>query len=176
MTGVQTCALPILLIDVGKDTGIAKGNRVVVDGSIVIGTVSRINGRVGTVVLFSTHDIKTEVLIGTSTARVIAQGRGGGNFIAKIPREIDIHKGDIITLSGSPTLLFAKVGVIESNPKDPFQTIFFQNPVNVNKLSFVQVVTDNEEKPETFTPVSKDSTLDQKVNEATTSSAQNDEI
>ena len=136
-----------ILIDVGNEAEIVEGNRVVVNGSIVIGTISKVSGRVGTVVLFSTEGIETEVLIGTSTARVVAVGRGGGNFVAEVPRDLALNNEDLITLPGSPTLLFAVVEKIESNPADPFQSIFFQNPVNVSTLSFVQVLTNNEEGP-----------------------------
>lgn len=145
-----------LLVDVGKETGIQPGNRVVVNGNIVIGTLSEINGRVGMVVLFSTPGIETEVFLGTSTAHISARGQGGGNFIAEVPRELEVHEGDLITLPGYPTLLFSTIEKIESNPSDPFQSIFFQNIVNVNKLSFVQIVTDNEEVFEAPLPSATD--------------------
>jgi len=137
-----------LIIDIGEDTGIAVGNRVVVDGSIVIGELSKVEGKVGTVVLFSAPGIETDVFIGTTTASVVAVGQGSGNFIVEVPRGLGIIEKDTLTLAGLPTLVFSEVDKVISNSTDPFEIVLFQNPVNINALRWVQVVTNNEEVPQ----------------------------
>lgn len=136
-----------LLVDLKNVSNVSLGNRVVVDGRIVLGSLSALDGAVGTVVLFSTPGVETEVFIGTTTASVIARGRGSGNFVAEVPRELGVRVGDTVTLSGLPTLLFAEVEEIVSNSADPFELALFQSPVNVQTLRWVQIVTDDSETP-----------------------------
>jgi len=80
------------------------------------------------------------VSIGPENIAAEAIGRGGGNFIVKLPRGVGVEKGDIITMPDISARIFAVVEEIESNPSDPFVTILFKNPVNFNEIKWVQVI------------------------------------
>lgn len=129
------------VIDVGSDAGIRKGDNVVAFGNIFIGTVDKVNRSTSVVKLFSSPGELTTVSIGEDNITANAEGKGGGNFIVKLPRGIGIEKGDIVTIPNINARIFAVVEKIESDPSDPFLTALFKNPVNMNNIKWVQVVT-----------------------------------
>ena len=112
-----------LLVDIGGNANVKEGNRVVVNGSIIIGTVSRVDRKVALITLFSTPGVLTEVFIGTSTASVTARGEGAGNFTIEVPRELGISVGETVSLLGSTAFPFGKVEFVVSTPTHPFEII-----------------------------------------------------
>jgi rod shape-determining protein MreC len=128
------------VIDIGGDVGIEKDSEVYVVGDILIGKVSEVYKNTSTVTLFSSPGQTTPVFIGLENVSANAQGRGGGNFIVELPRGVEIKKGDIVTIPDINTKLFAVVEEVEADPSDPFITILFKNPVNMNDIKWVQVV------------------------------------
>jgi rod shape-determining protein MreC len=129
------------VIDVGDKSGIKKDSYAYVEGNIFIGKIAEVYENKSLVKLFSSPGEIMRVSIGIENVLANAEGAGGGNFIAKLPRGVSIEKGDIITIPNISARIFAVVEEIESNPSDPFITILFKNPVNMNKIKWVQVVT-----------------------------------
>jgi len=140
------------LIDLGEHTA-AVGDRVVVEGSVVIGTISEVYGRSAQVLLFSAPGVETAALVGPQLTPVTARGQGGGSFIAEFPRDIEVHEGDSVVLPGVNPHLFATVESVEAAPSDPFVTIRFKNPLNLQSVVWVQVITDASEEPPFEDPV-----------------------
>lgn len=128
------------VIDIGKSSGIQKDDNVFVQGNVFIGKIDEVNKNTSTVILFSSPGQITQVSIGLQNISANAKGRGGGNFIVELPRGTEVEKGDIVTMLGIDIKLFAVVEEIESNPSDPFITILFKNPINMNDVKWVQVV------------------------------------
>jgi cell shape-determining protein MreC len=134
-----------LLVDLPEGDGVAVGNRVLADHSVVIGELAGISGRVGSVSLYSSSGRETEVLIGTSTQSVIARGLGSGNFVAEVPREFAVAEGDRITLPGLSSFAFSTVSSVLREASDAFILVQFQSPVSLRELSWVEVITDDVE-------------------------------
>jgi len=130
------------VIDIGRSEGVKKGARVVVSGDIVIGVVEKVFKNTSLVTLFSTPGVETEIVIGLQQIVATAIGRGGGNFIAQLPRDAGIEEGDSIVIPGVGIKLFGIVETIEVDITQPFQTILFKNPVNMAEIKWVQVVTE----------------------------------
>ena len=128
------------IIDIGEDSGVQVEDHVFVSGNIFIGEITEVYKNTSTVKLFSSPGQVTPVSIGLQSISVNAVGRGGGNFIVELPRGTEVEKGDIVTMPGIDVKLFAVVEEIESHPSDPFITILFKNPVNMNDIKWVQVV------------------------------------
>ena len=103
------------VIDIGEDFGVKDGDRVLVSGDIFIGTVDEVHGNTSIVKLFSSPGVFTPVFIGHENISVNAAGVGGGNFIAKLPRGVDVEKGYVVTMSDINTRVFA---VIEEQGDD----------------------------------------------------------
>ena len=135
-----------LIIDVGEST-VAVGDRVVVEGSIVLGTISEVHAKTAQVLLFSAPGVETQVLVGPERVPVTARGQGGGSFVAEFPREAHIEEGYTIVLPGINPYLFATVASTEVSPSDAFVTVRFNNPINFQALTWVQVITDTREVP-----------------------------
>lgn len=128
------------IIDVGERSGVRKDDNVFVDGNIFIGRIDKVNKNTSLVKLFSSPGEITQISIGLENVSANAEGIGGGNFIAKLPRGIGIEEGDIITMPDISVKVFAVVEEIDADPSDPFLTVLFKNPVNLNDIKWVQVL------------------------------------
>jgi len=129
-----------LIIDRGRDDGLIKGDRVLVEGAIIVGVVTEVYTRSAHVTLFSSPGIESAVVIGPSHIQSVARGRGGGNFEAVLPRGVAIEKGDEILMPGISPLLFGVVEEVIAKPSDSFQTILFKNPVNASEIYYVELI------------------------------------
>lgn len=127
-----------LLIDLGSDSGIAVGDRVIVSGSVPIGTVVQVESSFSKVVLYSSAGESISVIIGTST-QATAEALGSGSFRVKIPREVPIVQGDPVAIPSIRAELFGTVVKVDLVEGDAFKYVFFQNPVAITDLRFVQV-------------------------------------
>lgn len=166
LRGVDTTPYDSLIVDVGSADGVYEGDLVTADGGVAIGSVRKVFSNTATVVLFSTPHEKTAVLIGgaTSTVPAIAEGQGGGTFMALLPREVDVSVGDSVSLSTLNSVLFAMIERVEADPVESFERIFFKNPVNVGALRFVIIKRGFTWRPgveETATPDENNATKEQ---------------
>jgi cell shape-determining protein MreC len=128
-----------LIIDIGADHALSVGD-FVASNDVYIGKVAEVYAHSSKVVLFSSGDQKFEVLLNPSHVSVTAYGRGGGNFEAQVPRDIDIAEGDVVTVPGIAVDIFATIEAIVEKPTDSFKTILFKSPVNIETLKWVDVV------------------------------------
>lgn len=128
------------IVDVGRTSSISKGDQVAVLGDFVIGTIEEVYRNSSLVTLFSAPGVKTNALIGPTKLLVIAEGRGGGNFEARLPHGIDIQKNDVIVLPNINTQVLGVVEEIIATPTGAFQTILFKNPINMAEVAFVQII------------------------------------
>jgi rod shape-determining protein MreC len=129
-----------LIIDGGKNQGISPGDSVVVSGSVLVGKVDEVYERSSKVKMFSSPGEKMEVLIGSSNIQAEAEGQGGGNFLVKLSREIDVKEGDAVVIPGITPKVFGVVEKIDTDATRAFQNILFKTPYNIFEIHFVQVV------------------------------------
>ncbi len=128
-----------LVLDAGEKQGVKVGDKVL-SGDFVIGQVRAVYANYSKAVLASSPGERFTVRIATSSIDTEATGRGGGNFIAKLPKEIPIKRGDLIKSPGLEPRFFGVVGDIEQTETSSFQFILFKLPVNINTLEWVEVV------------------------------------
>jgi len=128
-----------LVIDVGAQKEIQTGDRVYAHGDIPIGEVVSVKRRSSIVELFSTQGRITEVSIGSDSVSGSAEGRGGQNFLIRLPRDVAIHTGDVISAPDIGVSVLGTVGHVEKDENSPFQRIYFTSPVHVQNLSWVTV-------------------------------------
>lgn len=148
-----------LLIDLGQEVA-GVGDRVTVEGSIVIGTISEVYKGTAQVLLFSAPGVETEALVGPLRIPVRARGQGGGSFVAEFPRDAVVQEGDAVVLPGVNPYLFATVMSTEATASNPFITIRFKNPINLQSIVWVQVITNPLEAAavEDFVPLTSSTT------------------
>lgn len=129
----------VIIIDAGIDKGVKAGNRVLYKDSFTIGEVEEIYDRSSKVKMYSSPGEKFLALVGERLVQVEAEGLGGGNFSAKLPRDIEVNEGDAAVVPSISTAIFGFVQKIELNPTDSFQKIIFKIPVNLSELQWVLV-------------------------------------
>lgn len=127
------------IIDIGSNNGIKAGDRVYAEGDTLLGDIVEVYANESKVELFSNPGRMTSVLVGTSTIAAMATGRGGGNFIIKLPAQTPLVSGAIITTPNIKPHVFGIVNTIIVDSTDSLQTILFRSPVNVGQIDFVEV-------------------------------------
>src|SRR5437016_3002805 len=85
-----------LVLDQGSLEGVAVGQAVLFQ-NVALGEISEVFSHTSKAKLFSTAGTDMEVVIGPNHVHVEASGRGGGNFIARLPKSVSIQKGDTVT-------------------------------------------------------------------------------
>jgi rod shape-determining protein MreC len=133
-------AYDTLIIDIGENDGVSVGDKILAEGNVFIGYISEVYAGMSKIVLYSSPNEKTKVLVGNNNIEKEALGIGGGNFRLETPREIDIKEGDVVTIPSLSLNIFGIVEKVEYKDADSFQSVFFKNPVNISELKWVQVV------------------------------------
>lgn len=128
-----------LLIDAGANQGIMNGKLVLALGFLPIGRVAETFSDSAKVVLFSSPGQKTEVIISGGNIFLEIVGRGGGNFEAVLPRDMELPQGTEAMLPGANGGLIGMVETTISDPRDAFKKVLLSSPVNIQELKFVQV-------------------------------------
>ncbi|MDO8579828.1 MAG: rod shape-determining protein MreC [bacterium] len=130
-----------LIIDRGKRDGLAVGNMVYAQGDVLIGEIAEIYDNRSKVTFFSTPGKKTNISFDNSNVRAEARGRGGGNFSASVPIDVEIKEGDIVIFSDIKPHIFGIVEKVIADSVDSFETILFRSPINIHDILFVEVKT-----------------------------------
>jgi cell shape-determining protein MreC len=129
----------ILVLDVGSDDGVIRGQLVFASSGVVLGVVEEVFPRQAVVLLLSTPQVKTTVVLEKAGIGVTATGRGGGAYQLNVPREIDVVVGDLVVLPGRQTEIIGTVQDIIFDPRDPYQTVLVSAPTNFYQERFVYV-------------------------------------
>ena len=137
-----------LIVDTGENNGVKTGDLVFAMGNVPIGRVAAVYPFSAKIVLFSTADEKTEVVLATGSmptgeagqsAFVEVVGRGGGNFEMVLPRDFSITEGTEVVLPGIHSYTVAVVQAVISDPRDAFSKALLISPINIYELKFVQI-------------------------------------
>lgn len=128
-----------IVIDAGTNDGLAIGDQVYAFKGFPIGEVAEANPRTSTVRLFSAPGMKTEVLIGSTTTAVLAEGKGGGNFFLKLPKVTEIKQGDIVMRTYLPPEAFSTIESVDSTQGEAYTYAYFKLPVNIHNIVYVIV-------------------------------------
>lgn len=126
-----------LVIDIGKQDGVALGDRVRTNGFIV-GEISRTLKNTSVVKLWSHSDNSLDVSIGDIFSGR-AEGQGGGSFRIRAPRDTTVSEGDAVLAPGLDGLLLGVVGEIARDAENPFADMYVKSPVNIRTIRFVEV-------------------------------------
>jgi cell shape-determining protein MreC len=128
-----------IIIDAGKDEGLNPGDHVMADSDTLLGEISQSFKNTSTVLLYSTSEHQTPVLIGTSSLQALAVGRGGGTYEIKLPRNTGVAVGDMVVFASSSAKIMGKIEVINTSATDSFERALFKNLIDVSAISLVTV-------------------------------------
>lgn len=128
-----------LILDAGSETGVETGD-LVRAGDFVLGTVREVSGKESKAVLASAPGEVWKAEIGERHIATDFFGRGAGNFLARLPREVSISVGDMIILPALSPRPLAVVEAVEETETGSFKFIFAKLPINIQELRFVEMI------------------------------------
>jgi cell shape-determining protein MreC len=99
------------IIDVSNYKDISVGDRVFAIGNILLGEVVEKNKTYAKVKLYSSHDEKFDVFIGSNNIQATAVGLGGGAFEVVLPKDSKVKVGDAVTI---PNLEVSIFGIVKN--------------------------------------------------------------
>jgi cell shape-determining protein MreC len=130
-----------IVIDTGSRDGIEKGAYVYAAHNRFLGTVVAVSPYTALVELPTSPGYMFEVLLGDEEpVRARAFGRGSGNMVIVIPRDVDVAEGEVVVLPGFDGAVVGYVDVIETEQNDPFQQVRVRMDVNLRTLIDVAVL------------------------------------
>ena len=131
----------VLVVDLGKDNSralISSGD-LARSGNIALGTVVSVSAYTAKVKLFSTPQEQLPAVIGPDKVPATLVGRGGGNFIAELPRGVTLALGDLALVPAWGDKIVAEVGAVDNDPEEPIQTGYLKSPVNLFTLAWLWI-------------------------------------
>jgi len=126
------------LIGAGEQDGVMSGSLVLTPGGFVLGTVSDSDTHTATVDAVFAPAHTTDVIV--NEYAMAAEGRGGGNARAELPRDAVVAVGDAIIVPEFNGRIAGVIGKIESASSSATQTLFIRLPQNLDTLRFVYVI------------------------------------
>jgi len=133
-----------LLIDVGTNTGVSAGDRVLAGDAVILGRVVSASEDTARIRLLTHPELSTEAVIyGSATTTTTVTGAGGGNYRTRLPAGVDVSVGNAVIDARTGDYVLGSVREVREAESDSFQHILFRTPVNIQQLRFVTVITDN---------------------------------
>ncbi|MDQ3089606.1 MAG: rod shape-determining protein MreC [bacterium] len=129
----------VITVDVGGESGINIGNKVILPFGALIGEVTKSLSKTSQITLFSTYGKETEAILERGEVPVTITGLGGGNFEIKIPRDISIEKDDRILSKGLDPRLLAIVKDVTAESTDSFKKVIAVTPTSIYSLRYVYI-------------------------------------
>jgi cell shape-determining protein MreC len=105
---------------------------------VYIGDVESSDVYTAVVKLRSSSGQKT--LIRISDIEIEAEGKGGGQFTVKIPKDSEIKTGDAVMAPLLNYSLLGSVGQVVEDPLATFKTVYFSVPVSFQDMNFVSIL------------------------------------
>jgi len=126
------------MIGAGTADGVVPGSIVMSTEDFAIGTVTSAEVHTALVTGSFASGSSIDVLIGTTAA--VANGRGGGNAIAMVPREASIHENDAVVAPSLGSHQIGIVGHVDDSASSAEQTVYIQLPINLSSLRYVYII------------------------------------
>ncbi|MEK7621725.1 MAG: hypothetical protein AAB415_00950 [Patescibacteria group bacterium] len=137
--------LGLAIIDLGSLNEEVKGHLtagavVTVEGTVALGELTEIYSATAQMRLYSTTGERISGNLGENHIPIELTGRGAGNFVGLLPRDLPAAAGDEVTIvAAGHEFVIAVVSEIERAAGDSFQEIFLRSPVNISQLTWVEM-------------------------------------
>lgn len=124
------------IIDIGEGD-VVIGNHVYVK-NIFVGKIIEINNRTSVVELISSPNTKTDVRI-RGSIDAVAEGRGGGRFVAILPKDVEVLVGDSVSIPGFGNGIVGVIENTELEEANSFQNVYFNTYTSFGDIDIVEV-------------------------------------
>lgn len=138
ISSFRTTPYGTFMIDLGRDDGIGEGFLVLTEGGYVLGEVTDVLAREATVRTVFAPGVAVDLVTGNTAFS--AEGRGGGNARAEIPREAVVAVGDSVRAPLFANRAAGVIGSIEGASSSATQTLHIRVPANLDSMQFVYVI------------------------------------
>lgn len=128
----------IFIIDIGRRHGLVGGEKVFVE-NVLLGFVDEVFNKTSKVKIVSSPGFEISAFIERVNLPVVVVGRGGGNFQASLPQEVEVEVGDFLVVPGLPQKLLGQIEEVEQTETGSFKKILFRLPVNLSEIRWVAV-------------------------------------
>ena len=128
-----------IIIDGGENLNISTGNVIYANAEIPIGEITKVYADTSLATLYSSPGKMTEASIDTSNATIVLVGRGGGNFEATIPIDLEFNIGSFVYLPSLHPEIAAIIEEVISSPNDPVKKVLLTSPINIQNQKWVFV-------------------------------------
>ncbi len=128
-----------LLVSEGSNEGIAVGQSVFINNYALIGLVDSVTKDNARIVLFSSPGQKTNGRLERSGYDITLVGRGGGNMVVELPKEIETALGDKITYPLENNHVIGIIRDITVDDRDANKKIYITLPTNILTLDHVYI-------------------------------------
>jgi hypothetical protein len=130
-------------VDIGiqsVENQLVPGTVVASAGSIVLGELTEIFDLKAKMSFYSNSGEHLSAQLGETHTPIELTGRGAGNFIASLPRDLVVAMNDQVTLAiAGHEFVLAVVSDIRRTAGDSFQEVFLRTPVNIPQLVWVEM-------------------------------------
>src|SRR5262249_54083449 len=137
LSSYRTTPYGTFLIDAGENDGVHMGAIVLTPGGYVLGKVSNVSRSDATVEAFFAPGSKMNLVDGN--VAFAAEGQGGGNASAEVPREAKVAVGDAVIAPEYGGRTAGTIMHIESASSSATAILSIRIPVNLDSLRFVYV-------------------------------------
>jgi cell shape-determining protein MreC len=126
-------------IDAGEREGVQIGQTAYAFGGVALGTVSAVDARQSTILLFSAPGRESSGTVSEGSTTVTLIGRGAGEYEVRMPRDMYFEEGGVISEQSIYAVPLATIEKIVSDPRDPFQRLLAKIPVNIQMITWVLI-------------------------------------
>jgi len=141
VSSVRSSPYGTFSIGAGRSSGITLGSLVLAsDGGrgFVIGRISDVGERVSLVTEVFAPSVKTNAQL--AGAAIEVNGSGSGNASARVPRDLEVAVGDVVTVPEFGGRPVGMVGGVTEDVARAYQEVFIAIPVSLSSLSYVYVL------------------------------------
>lgn len=138
VSSVRSSPYGTFLVRAGIGDGVQAGSLVVTQGGFVVGVVTDVTETTAMVREVFAGGAQIDAHVGT--AIVVANGRGGGNAVAEVPRGIEVRTGDAVTAPQFASRPIGIVGHVDAESASASQIVYINQPVNLASLKYVYIV------------------------------------
>ncbi len=121
------------LVDKGYADGIAEGDVVYDQGFVPIGTIIKVKGKQSSVSLLSENGKEYEGFLRKDDTALRIFGNGSGDFVATVPKNVQIEIGDEVSLNDYYEMTLGTVVYIQNDDQAVSQVILIKGSYEASK-------------------------------------------
>lgn len=126
------------LVDAGKDKNISTGRYILGERGGLVGIVQEVYGDSSRVIFLDSDETERRFEVQGTSIAINAKGDSRGSLRSKIPRDLEIQNGQIVTLGNS--ILVGVVVDVSVDERNPYKTVLIRLFDNVQTSKYFYII------------------------------------